>query len=82
MLRNQGREQRTERNMYINNNNNIKLRQSVEGRIAMREVGRSGGREVGIGSFHPRVDLPDSGSSSLSRFPDVYLSFLKPEKKE
>ena len=38
MLGIQGREQRTERNIYINNNKNIKLRQSLEGRTAMRVV--------------------------------------------
>ena len=38
MLGIQGKQQRTERNISINNNKNIKLRQSVEGKTAMRVV--------------------------------------------
>ena len=73
MLGIQGREQRTERNIYVNNNKNIKLRQSV----SRGEDCNAGGREFGIGSFHPRVDSPNGGSSRLSRFARCVFIVLK-----
>ena len=77
MLGIQGREQRTERNIYINNNKNIKLRQSV----SRGEDCNAGGREFGIGSFHPRVDSPNGGSSRLSRFAQCVFIVLKAWEK-
>jgi len=68
MLGIQGREQRTERNIYINNNKNIKLRQSVEGRTAMREVVGSVSGRFARRSIRPMAVRPHWVDS-----PDVYL---------